>query len=94
MLARSLELDPADEEQWVALISLNMQANDPEKVETNALRAMHYFPSNGQFPLMLSAAYQQEQRYADALKMLNQSEALTDSTDMATLSAITGQRGI
>lgn len=93
MLARSLELDPADEEQWVALISLNMQANDPEKVETNALRAMHYFPSNGQFPLMLSAAYQQEQRYADALKMLNQSEALTDSTDMATLSAITGAKG-
>lgn len=93
MLARSLELDPADEEQWTALISLNMQANDPQGVETNALRAMHYYPSNGQFPLMLSAAYQQEQRYNDALQMLNKSEELTDSTDLATLSAITGAKG-
>lgn len=93
MLERSLELDPADEEQWVALISIEMQANDPKGVEDGALRAMHYFPSNSQFPLMLSAAYQQEGRYDKALEMLEKSEALTDSTDMATMSAITGAKG-
>ena len=93
MLGRSLELDPADEEQWMALISIEMQANDAEGVEASALRAMHYFPSNSQFPLMLSAAYQQEKRYVEAMEMLDKSEALTDSADMATLSAITGAKG-
>lgn len=77
----------------MALISIEMQANDAEGVEASALRAMHYFPSNSQFPLMLSAAYQQEKRYVEAMEMLDKSEALTDSADMATLSAITGAKG-
>lgn len=93
MLVHSLELDPADEEQWIALISLDIQANDPASVERDAKSAMHYFPTNGQFPLMLSAAYQQQKRHKEALKMLDKAESLTDSADVSTLSAIVSSKG-
>lgn len=93
MLRRSLELDPADEEQWTALLSMDIQADDAPAVEADGNSAMHYFPSNSQFPLMISAAYQKEERHEEAMKMLEKSEQLTDSADVVTLSAINTAKG-
>lgn len=93
MLRRSLELDPADEDQWIALLSMDIQADDAPALEADGERAMHYYPANAQLPLMVSAGYQKEERYDKALEMLEKSEQLTDSLDVITLSAISTGKG-
>jgi tetratricopeptide (TPR) repeat protein len=77
----SLDINPSDERQWLALTSLFMRSNQYEKSLETALRAEHFYPENATLYLLASANMTQMEDTDGALGQLKKGLAVVDSTD-------------
>lgn len=84
----SLDIDPSDERQWLALTSLYLREQEFEKSYEAAMRGLHFFPSNPNLALIAGSDLTQLERYDEALAILRKALTLTDPEDAETLSDI------
>lgn len=89
----SLDINPDDERQWVALTALRIRTGDFEAAYDDAMRGIHFFPANSQLYLLGAASLQQLERYDDGLALLARAEETADSADVETMSDILTTRG-
>lgn len=87
-MSSKLDIEPNDLPGWQGLVSLDLQNNDMQGAETDARRALRYFPDDVRLLLMLSGTLQQEERYSESMTILNHALEATDSADVQTLSLI------
>lgn len=84
----SLDIDPSDERQWLALTSLYLREGEFEKSYEAAMRGMHFFPGNPNLALIAGSDLTQLERYDEALAILEKARSLTDPEDAEVLSDI------
>jgi len=90
---RSLDLDPADGEEWEMLTSLYLQVDDMDKAKAAIKRSFRYFPENPRQYLALGSIYTMAEEGEKAAKEYGRALELTDSTDVEMLSRIYGAIG-
>lgn len=83
---RALELEPANEEGWGNLISMDMRADLTQRGIADANRALHYFPGSARLHLMKGGLLIDADSLDSALQSFRTSLALSDSTDLDMLS--------
>ena len=84
----SLDIDPSDERQWLALTSLYLREAEFEKSYDAAMRGLHFYPLNPNLALLAGTSLTQMERYDEALALLEKARTLTDENDAETLSDI------
>lgn len=84
----SLDIDPSDEKQWLALTSLYLRAGDFDKSLKAALRGEHFFPDNATLYLLAAANMSQMADHGAAMKQLRKGLEVADSSDYEILSEI------
>ncbi len=84
----ALDIEPADEQRWLALSSLYLQTRDFEKATQAARRGLKYFPENPSLYLIGASGYTQIDKYDEALDMLDEGLEVTDTNDVATRSEL------
>lgn len=84
----SLDLDPNDENQWLALTSLYLRLNDFKGAIRSARRGQHFFPDNPTSYLLSATALNQTGDYLEAVDDLNKAITLTDPNDYDLLSEL------
>lgn len=89
----SLDINPNDERQWLALTSLYMQTGRMEDAVAAAERGRHFFPSNPNLPILEAAGLTQLEQYDSALVMLGVAAMSVPPDDKETLSDIATARG-
>ena len=77
----SLDINPSDERQWLALTSLYMRSSKFDKALESALRAEHFYPDNATLYLLASANLTQMKDYDRAMNQLTKGLQVADSTD-------------
>lgn len=77
----ALDIDPADDKQWLALISLQIRNNDSDGAQKSAIRAEHFFPENATIRLLSAATLAQQNDNTGAIKELRIGLQVVDSTD-------------
>lgn len=77
----SLDINPADERQWLALTSLYMRSDDYDRALRSALRAEHFFPGNATLYLLASANLTALEDTAGAMEQLEKGLQVVDTTD-------------
>ncbi|MCM1336770.1 MAG: tetratricopeptide repeat protein [Candidatus Amulumruptor caecigallinarius] len=87
-MSSKLDIEPNDLPGWQGLLSLDLQNNDMQGAESDAMRALRYFPDDARLLLMLGGVLQQQERYPEAMKALTHAMESTDSADLKTLSMI------
>ncbi|MCC8072011.1 MAG: tetratricopeptide repeat protein [Bacteroidales bacterium] len=89
----ALDINPADEQQWVALSSLWLTVEDYQKSIDAARRGSHYYPDNTTLYLIGSAALTHQKEYAEALEMLKKAKEIADPRDYKVLSDLCSAMG-
>ncbi|MDE5836181.1 MAG: tetratricopeptide repeat protein, partial [Paramuribaculum sp.] len=84
----SLDLDPNDENQWLALTSLYLRLSDFKGAIRSARRGQHFFPDNPTSYLLSATALNQTGDYLEAVDDLNKAITLTDPNDYDLLSEL------
>lgn len=77
----SLDIDPADEKQWLALTSLQLRISAFEQARKSALRGEHFFPENATLNLLAAAAMNQLGDIDGAIGQLELGLQIADSAD-------------
>ncbi len=89
----AVDIDPASEERWRTLMSLDIQNNDFQKAVKEGERAVHYHPQSPLINLVLGSAYTQLKEYDKGLAALNRSLEYTDSADYESVSQVLSSIG-
>lgn len=89
----SLDINPNDERQWLALTSLYMQSGRMDHAVSTAERGRHFFPENPTLPILEAAGLTQLEQYDSALVMLGVARMITPPDDTELLSDIATARG-
>lgn len=83
-----LDIDPSEENQWLALASLYLQTGEMEKAAETAERGLHFFPQNNTLYFFGSTALSQLKKYDEAMAGLEKALSLTEKHDAEMLSNI------
>lgn len=89
----AVDIDPASEDRWRTLMSLDIQNNDFQKAVKEGERAVHYHPQSPLINLVLGSAYTQLKEYDKGLAALNRSLEYTDSADYEAVSQVLSSIG-
>lgn len=84
----SLDLNPNDENQWLALTSLYLRVADYDGVVRAARRSRHFFPNNTTSYLLSATALNQKEEYAEAEADLRKALEIADPKDNEMLSEL------
>lgn len=77
----SLDIDPSDERQWLALSSLYLRIDKLAEALDAAERGSHYYPQNAHLPLLAGTCLTQLKRYDEAMAKLNDALSKADAAD-------------
>lgn len=77
----SLDLDPDDENQWLALTTLYLRLEDYASALRSALRGIHFFPKNPTMHLLAATALTQQGVYEPAIDHLKEGLEVADPED-------------
>ena len=89
----AVDIDPASEDRWRTLMSLDIQNNDFQKAVKEGVRAVRYHPQSPLINLVLGSAYTQLKEYDKGLAALNRSLEYTDSADYEAVSQVLSSIG-
>lgn len=82
----SLDIDPSDVRQWIALSSLYMLIRDFDKSLDAANRGLHYFESNPDLYMLAATGLTQLDRHDEAMNYLKRGLQYVDSTNAEVMS--------
>ena len=88
-----VDMDPASEDRWRALMSLYMQADDYSRAIDAGQRALRYHPTSAMIVFLEGNCYHMNKDYDNALIAYNHALQLNDSTDYETHSSIISSIG-
>ena len=83
---RALDLEPANEQGWANLITMDIRAEQYSRGLTTANSAIHFFPESGEIRMMKGGILAEIDSIDSALECFKESIALTDPSELETLS--------
>lgn len=86
--AITLDLNPAEITNWNRLIRLYLTLNKNEKAIEAGQQAIHYFPQDAGVKLLTASGYMMDDKFDDAIALLQQALDETDPKELETLSDI------
>lgn len=87
----SAALDPSSEQTWISYVQMLSMAEDTTGVIENATAAMHRFPDNLYFPILVSNMYRLLDRNEEAMAVLDSVDITNVKNEMAVSNLLTSK---